>query len=111
MQRRPFLGEVSGGCTFLGELLANLASLHRGSAPSITETERLRSANLLHMPRGLTCKLRQRGRDYGGHCPAQSPGIDPSLQSPHCGGRYVTGELETSHRCLKEGNRSPIGQA
>ena len=47
---------------------------------SITKTERPRSANLLQMPRGLMCKLRQRGRDYGGHRPAGSPGIDPSLQ-------------------------------
>ena len=46
--------------------------------PSITKTERPRSANLLQMPRGLMCKLRQRGRDYGG--PAGSRGIDPSLQ-------------------------------
>ena len=45
---------------------------------SITKTERPRSANLLQMPRGLMCKLRQRGRDYGG--PAGSRGIDPSLQ-------------------------------
>src|SRR5258708_21535297 len=44
----------------------------------ITKTERPRSANLLQMPRGLMCKLRQRGRDYGG--PAGSRGIDPSLQ-------------------------------
>jgi hypothetical protein len=42
------------------------------------KTERPRSANLLQMPRGLMCKLRQRGRDYRG--PAGSRGIDPSLQ-------------------------------
>jgi hypothetical protein len=46
--------------------------------PSITKTERPRSANLLQMPRGQMCKLRQRGRDYGGR--AGSRGIDPSLQ-------------------------------
>src|SRR5882757_3231287 len=48
--------------------------------PSITKTERPRSANLLQMPRGLMCKLRQRGRNYGG--PAGSRGIDPSMQPP-----------------------------
>lgn len=46
--------------------------------PPITKTERPRSANLLQMPRGLMCKLRQCGREYGG--PAGSRGIDPSLQ-------------------------------
>src|SRR5258707_3436403 len=45
---------------------------------SITRTERPRSTNLLQMPRGLMCKLRQCGRDYGG--PAGPRGIDPSLQ-------------------------------
>jgi hypothetical protein len=50
----------------------------RTGRPSITKTERPRSANLLQMPRGLMCKLRQRGRDYGG--PAGSRRIDPSLQ-------------------------------
>src|ERR1700722_19569996 len=30
---------------------------------------------------------------------------------PHRRGREVTGELVTSHRCPKEGNRLPIGQA
>ena len=50
----------------------------RTGRPSITKTERPRLANLLQMPRGLMCKLRQRGRDYGG--PAGSRGIDPSLQ-------------------------------
>jgi hypothetical protein len=53
---------------------------HRGRAPSITKTERRRSANLLQMPRGLMCKLRQRGRSYGG--PVGSRGIDPSLRPP-----------------------------
>ena len=38
-----------------------------------------RSANLPQMPRGLVCKLRQRGQGYGGR-PAGSRGIDPSLQ-------------------------------
>jgi hypothetical protein len=52
--------------------------IDRTGEPSITETERPRSANLLQMPRGLTCKLRQRGRDYGGR--AGFRGIDPSLQ-------------------------------
>src|ERR1700722_3585031 len=47
---------------------------------SITKTERPRSANLLQMSRGLMCKLRLRGRDYGGPGPAASRGIDPSLQ-------------------------------
>src|ERR1700694_4084349 len=37
----------------------------RGRAPSITKTERRRSANLLQMPTGLMCRLRQRGRSYG----------------------------------------------
>jgi hypothetical protein len=50
--------------------------------PSITKTERPRSANLLQMPKGPMCKLRQRGRGYGG--PAGSRRIDPSLQSPPC---------------------------
>jgi hypothetical protein len=50
----------------------------RTGRPSITETERLRSANLLQTPRGPLCKLRQRGREYGG--PAGSRGIGPSLQ-------------------------------
>ncbi len=64
----------------------------RGRVPSITKTERPRSANLLQMPRGPMCKLRQRGRGYGG--PAESRGIDPSLQPPPCGGREpVAGEL------------------
>jgi hypothetical protein len=48
--------------------------------PSITKTERPRSADLLQMPRGLMRKLRQRGRGYGG--PEGSRGIDPSLQPP-----------------------------
>jgi hypothetical protein len=52
----------------------------RTGRPSITKTERPRSANLLQMPRGLMCKPRQGGQDYGGHCPAGSPGFDPSLQ-------------------------------
>jgi hypothetical protein len=48
--------------------------------PSITRTERPRSANLLQMPRVLMCKLRRRGRDYEGHRHTGYPGIDPSLQ-------------------------------
>ena len=56
---------------------------------SITKTERPRSANLLQMPKGLMCKLRQRGRDFRGR--AGSRGIDPSLQPPpicsNCWGR------------------------
>jgi hypothetical protein len=50
----------------------------RTGRPSITKTERPRSASLLQMPRGLTCNLRQREREYGG--PAGSLGIDPPLQ-------------------------------
>jgi hypothetical protein len=62
--------------------------------PSITKTERLQSANLPQMPRGLVYKLRQPGRGYGGPDLAGSRGIDPSLQPSPCGGRYsVTGEL------------------
>ena len=57
------------------------AKSHRGRTPSITKTERRRSANLLQTPRGLMCKLRQRGRGYAGR-PAGSRGIDPSLQRP-----------------------------
>ena len=45
---------------------------------SITKTERRRSANLLQMPRGLMCKLRQGGRRCGGPHPAGSRRIDPS---------------------------------
>ena len=52
--------------------------IDRTGRPSITKTERPRSANLPQMPRGLMCKLRRRGPDYGG--PAGSRGIDPSLQ-------------------------------
>jgi hypothetical protein len=47
----------------------------RTGRPSITKTERPRSASLLQMPRGLTCNLRQREREYGG--PAGSLGIVP----------------------------------
>ena len=61
------------------------AAAGRVGAPSITKTERRRSASLLQMPTGLTCKLRPRGRGCGG--PAGSRGIDPSLQPPPCGGR------------------------
>jgi Protein of unknown function (DUF2721) len=44
-----------------------------------TKTEKPRSANLRQMPRGLMCKPRQCGREYGGL--AASPrGIDRSLQ-------------------------------
>ena len=53
----------------------------RTGRPSITKTERPRSANLLQMPRSLMCKPRQRGPDYAG----QSRRIDPSLQPvPPC---------------------------
>ena len=48
----------------------------RQGRPSITKTERPRSAILPQMPRGLMCKLRQRGRGYGG--PAGPRRIDPS---------------------------------
>ena len=54
---------------------------YRGDAPSITNTERCQSANLLQMPKGLMCKLRQRGQGYAGR-PAGSRGFDPSLQPP-----------------------------
>jgi hypothetical protein len=57
---------------------SGIVKVSRTGRPSITETERLRSANLLQTPRGPLCKLRQRGREYGG--PAGSRGIDPSLQ-------------------------------
>ena len=60
------------------ELSNSRAKIDRTGEPSITETEKPRSANLLQMPRGLMCKLRQRGRDYGGR--AGFRGIDPSLQ-------------------------------
>ena len=64
----------------------------RTGRPSITKTERPRSANLPQMPRGLMCRLRPRGRGYGG--PAGFRWIDPPLQPPPCGGRQpVTGEL------------------
>src|SRR5258706_15694330 len=59
----------------------------RGRAPSITKTERRRSANLRQMPRGLMCKPRQRGRGYGGPHPAGSRGIDPSLHPPAAAAR------------------------
>jgi hypothetical protein len=51
----------------------------QGRSTSITKIERPRSANQLQTPRGRMCKLRQRGREYGGR-PAGSRGIDPSLQ-------------------------------
>jgi hypothetical protein len=65
---------------------------------SIRKTERPRSANLLQMPRGLMCKLRQRGRDCGG--PAGSRGIVASLQPlplrSNCWGRPLwTGGIRT----------------
>src|SRR5258705_6670346 len=60
-----------------GGIVSRAAAERRNS---ITKTERRRSANLLQMPRGLMCKLRQRGRGYGS--PAASRGIDPSLQPP-----------------------------
>src|SRR3981189_3024515 len=49
---------------------------------SLTNTDRRRSATLLQMPRGLMCKLRQRGQGYGGPGPAGARGIDPTLQPP-----------------------------
>jgi hypothetical protein len=57
---------------------SGIVKVSRTDRPSITETERLQSANLLQTPRGPPCKLRRRGREYGG--PAGSRGIDPSLQ-------------------------------
>ena len=50
----------------------------RPSRNSITKTERRRSANLLKMPRGLMCTLRQGGRGCGGPHPSGSRRIDPS---------------------------------
>jgi hypothetical protein len=50
----------------------------RAEGDLITKTERPRPVNLLQMPRGLMCKRRQCGREYGG--PAGSRGIDPPLQ-------------------------------
>jgi hypothetical protein len=59
------------------------------------------------MPKGLVCKLRQRGRGYGG--PAGSRGIDPSLQPPPAVAasplRKNWQSLLPPHRCPKEGNR------
>ena len=55
----------------------------------ITKTERPRSANLLQMPRGLMCKLIQRGQEYGGL--AGYRGIDPTFAAAplrsNCWGR------------------------
>jgi hypothetical protein len=71
------------------------------------KTERPQSANLLQMPKGLVYKLRQRGRGYGG--PAESHGIDPSLQPPPAVAasplRKNWQSLLPPHRCPKEGNR------
>jgi hypothetical protein len=58
--------------------LGGVVRFSRTGRPSIKKTERPRSANRLQMPRGLMCKLRQRGREYGS--PTGSRGIDPSLQ-------------------------------
>jgi hypothetical protein len=55
---------------------------HRGRSPSLTKTERRRSAILLQMPRGLMCSLRQGGQGYGGRPPI-SCGVDPSLHPAH----------------------------
>jgi hypothetical protein len=79
-----------------------MAAAYVGRAPSITKTERPRSANLLRMPTGLMCKLRQRGRGSGGR-PAGSRGIDASLQPHPCGGRWpvtrtVTFPLIRAHK-------------
>jgi hypothetical protein len=70
---RPTSRQSSGSTDFpvQNELL--------GRSTSITKIERPRSANQLQRPRGRMCKLRQRGREYGGR-PAGSRGIDPSLQ-------------------------------
>jgi hypothetical protein len=87
----------------------------RTGRPSITKTERPRSANQLQMPRGLMCKLRQRGREYGG--PAGSRGIDPSLQPfplrSNCWGRPLcTGGIPTTRpRHSGYHNSGPVGPA
>ena len=79
------------------------AKSHRGRTPSITKTERRRSANLLQTPRGLMCKLRQRGQGYGDR-PAGSRGIDPSFQPPPAVAARLWGVLRPSFS-PKIGNR------
>src|SRR6266850_5986826 len=79
---------------------------HRGNAPSITKTERCRSANLLQMTRGLMCKLRQRGQGHACRRPAGSRGIDPSLQPPPL--RWPLGFGENARTVIlvpKKGNK------
>ena len=63
-----------------GERYISRRNADAARRPSITKTERLRSTNLLQMPRDLMCKLRPRGQGYEGRRPAGSRGIDPSLQ-------------------------------
>jgi hypothetical protein len=64
----------------------------RGRAPSITKTERRRSANLPRMPTAPMCKPRQCGRGRGGRPgPAGSRGFDPSSQPAPCGDRSDSG--------------------
>jgi hypothetical protein len=83
----------------------------RGRA-SITKTERPRAANLLQMPRGLMCKLRRRGRDYGGR--AGSREIDPSLQPlpicSNCWGRPLwTGGIPDDPKVKSQFRPRPSG--
>jgi hypothetical protein len=79
---------------------------------SITKTQRPRAANLLQMPKGLMCKLRQRGRDFGGR--AGSRGIDPSLQPPpirsNCWGRALwTGGIPDDSKPKPQFRPRPFG--
>jgi len=75
------------------------------NAPSITKTERCRSANLPQMTRGLMCKLRQRGQGHACRRPAGSRGIDPSLQPPPAVAARFRGECVDRHSRPKKGNK------
>jgi hypothetical protein len=68
------------------------------------KTERRRSANLPRMPTALMCKLRQRGRGYGGPGPAGARGIDPSLQPPPAVAASPLRKDPLPHTCPKERN-------
>jgi hypothetical protein len=74
-----------------------------------TKTERRRSANLLQMPRGQMCKLRQGGRACGGR-PARSRGFDQSLQPPPAVAARLRGECQGGRfppdKCPKKGKSS-----
>ena len=59
------------------------------------------------------CKLRQRGQGYGGRPPAGSRGIDPSLQPPPCGGRWLRGECQAVvflSKVPKKGKKAGAGE-